>query len=296
MGIYSKIAFVTIFTLAIAGCAAEETPQASNPVTSPVTPSSSPAAKAPPVAQAQSFRNPTVSEKKATNFAFTSTLIQPTDGKSRMVLISKGRLDPFAQIVGSVSSEVGNNSSAKPVPRLPNLPTPSAKPVLRLPNLPTSSTRDRKVPISTAIAIGNKPSITVARIPKSILPKVLPGVIPSSNFGSVLPPAPEPDLAKAVVVTGVVLIGSEPQAIIQIPKEPSSRYVQAGQRLANGLLVKRIEMNEGSNPVVILEQYGIEVARMVGEGSANSTPSATSTGGSVSVNTPPENPLAVGAS
>jgi hypothetical protein len=281
MGIYSKIAFVTILTLAIAGCVAEETPQASNPVTPPVPPSASPAAKAPPVAQAQSFRNPLVSEKKATNVAFTPTLIQPTDGKSRMILISKGRRDPFAEILGSTGSEVAKNPNAKPIPPLPPLPTPNV--------------RVRKVPISSAVATAKQPSITLAKIPKSILPKVLPGVIPSSNFSSVLPPAAQPDLAKAVVVTGVVSIGGETQAIIQIPNEPS-RYVQAGQRLDNGLLVKRIEMNEGSNPVVILEQYGIEVARMVGEGSANSTPSATSTGGSVSVNTPPENPLAVGAS
>ncbi|MBD2447857.1 hypothetical protein H6G76_11845 [Nostoc sp. FACHB-152] len=292
MGIYSKFAFVTILTLAIAGCAAEENPQASSPVTPPVPPSPSPAAKASPVAQAQSFRNPTVPEKKATNVAFTSTstLIQPTDGKSRMVLISKGRPDPFAQIVGSTSSEVSNNSSAKPVPRLPNLPTPN----IRQPRVPMENAG--AIRKQSSMTVLKTPTKTLAQIPKSILPKVLPQVIPSSNFGSVLPPAAQPDLAKAVVVTGVVLIGSEPQAIIQIPNEPSSRYVQAGQRLANGLLVKRIEMNEGSNPVVILEQYGIEVARMVGEGSANSTPSATSTGGSVSVNTPPHNPLAVGAS
>ena len=161
------------------------------------------------------------------------------------------------------------------VPSFLPLPTPA----LRTPNI-----QKRKVPISNAVALGKKPFIKVAQIPnrvvqipKSVLPKVLPQFISSSSFGSVLPPPAQPELAKAVMVTGVVLIGREPQAIIQIPNEPSSRYVQAGQRLANGLLIKRIEMNEGSNPVVILEQYGIEVARMVGEGlPTNSTPSATS--------------------
>jgi hypothetical protein len=39
-----------------------------------------------------------------------------------------------------------------------------------------------------------------------------------------------------------------------------------GQRLSNGqVLVKRIEVNNGASPVVILEQYGREVARRVGE-------------------------------
>jgi hypothetical protein len=32
----------------------------------------------------------------------------------------------------------------------------------------------------------------------------------------------------------------------------------------NGVLVKRIEMSQGANPTVILEQYGIEVAKQVG--------------------------------
>jgi hypothetical protein len=76
-----------------------------------------------------------------------------------------------------------------------------------------------------------------------------------------------------VIVTGVVLVGQQPQAIIKVPSEVTSRYVRAGQRLSDDLLVKRIEMNEGSNPIVILEQYGIEVARMVGEEPVNSAAS-----------------------
>ncbi len=112
-----------------------------------------------------------------------------------------------------------------------------------------------------------------------------------------MPPAAQPELARAVIVTGVVLISKEPQAIIKVPDEPTSRYVQAGQRLANGVLIKRIEMNGGSNPIVILEQFGIEVAKMVGEGPVNSTPSATSANGNpISVATPSSNPLNVGAS
>jgi len=284
MGRNSKIAIATILTLAIAGCASEDTPQANTPApaSTPVAPAAAPAAKSPPVTQAQSFNNPVVSTKKATNVAFISpTLIQPTDGKTRIDLVSKGRPDPFAQIIGSTGSEIPTNPNAKQIPKLPPLPI----------------ARGSKVPISSAAVMVKKPTIKVAQIPKSILPKVLPQVVPSNPFGSLLPPAPQPDMAKAVVVTGVVLIGREPQAIIQIPGEPSSRYVQAGQRLANGLLIKRIEMNEGSNPIVILEQYGIEVARMVGEAPANSTPSATSAAGnSISSTTPTQNLIAVGAS
>ena len=127
------------------------------------------------------------------------------------------------------------------------------------------------------------------------MPKVLPQVIPNQTLVSVLPPPPQPDLAKAVMVTGVVVVGKEPEAIIKVPNEPTSRYVEAGQRLANGLLIKRIEMNEGSEPIVIVEQYGIEVARMVGEGSVKQTTSPASAGNPVSVTQPPQNPVSAGA-
>ncbi|MBD2493862.1 hypothetical protein [Nostoc sp. FACHB-280] len=293
MGRKSKIAIATILTLAIAGCASESTPQASTPAPAPTAPgtpaapaaapAAAPPAKAPPAPAAQPFNNPVVSTKKVTNVAFTSpTLIQPTDGKTRIDLVTKGRPDPFAQIVSPTIAEVGKNPNVKQIPRLPPLSVAIVK--------------NRKVPINSAGT--KKTPIALARATTTILPKVLPQVVPSNPFSSVLPSTPQPDLAKAVVVTGVVLIGREPQAIIKIPNEPSSRYVQAGQRLANGLLIKRIEMNQGSNPIVILEQYGIEVARMVGEAPANSTPSVTSAvnGNAISSTLPTRNLTAVGAS
>lgn len=116
----------------------------------------------------------------------------------------------------------------------------------------------------------------------NVVPKVMPGVIPQPDLTSVLPPPPQPKLAQAVLVSGVIQVGNQPQAIIKVPSEPTSRYVQAGQRLASGLLVKRIEMNEGSEPIVILEQYGIEVARMVGEAPKGAIePTTASTSNSV---------------
>lgn len=95
------------------------------------------------------------------------------------------------------------------------------------------------------------------------------GVSGSSGSGSLpdlaaRPPIPDPALARAVEVTGVVLVGSNYQAIVKAPDEPTSRYVTAGQRLSGGrVLVKRIE-NQGSEPVVILEEDGVEVVRSIG--------------------------------
>jgi hypothetical protein len=81
-----------------------------------------------------------------------------------------------------------------------------------------------------------------------------------------LPALPEPKLAQAVEVTGVVTIGGVTKAIIKAPNEPTGRHVEVGQRLSNGqVLVKRIEANSGSDPVVVFEESGQEVSRGVGE-------------------------------
>lgn len=76
------------------------------------------------------------------------------------------------------------------------------------------------------------------------------------------PPPPPTTLARAVAVSGVVRIGSVPYAIVQAPNE-ASRYVRAGESLSNGaVLVKRIDASS-FEPVVVLEQNGVEVVRNV---------------------------------
>jgi hypothetical protein len=263
-------------TVAIAGCATEDTPQAANPI-----PSATPVAKS-PAAAAQSFNNPVVSGQQRTKLTgAASNLIQPTNATERIILVSKGRIDPFAQIVGQAVPEMSQTISVRPVPSLPPLP-PATKPQKGN----TSNNQTTSTPNKLARVV-KPPSLT------PVLPKVLPQVVPNPTLVSVLPPPAQPDLAKAVMVTGVVIIGKAPQAIIKIPNELTSRYVEAGQRLANGVLVKRIEMNEGSNPIVILEQYGIEVARTVGEVPTGTTPATTNP---VSVTTPTSNTDSVGVS
>lgn len=294
MGRNLTITIAAIFSLAIAGCASEDTPQATEPA-----PILKIAKKSPPAPQ--SFKNPVVPAKQVSQVSSASfNLIQPTNPteRARVVLVSKNRTDPFTEIFAQTVAGVPK-TTGRPVPVLPKLPTASTQ-VRKLPT--TTVAARRKLPTST-VAL-NKKKNNIAAVPKkvnttltSVLPKVLPQVVPNPTLVSVLPPAPQPDTARAVVVTGVVLITKEPQAIIKVPDEPTSRYVQAGQRLANGVLVKRIEMNGGSNPIVILEQYGIEVAKMVGERPVNSTPSASAATGNPTLETaPPQDPINVGAS
>ncbi|WP_414514135.1 hypothetical protein [Nostoc sp. PCC 9305] len=288
MGITSKITIAAILTLAIAGCASEDTPQAINPVPIPKI-----AKKSPPAAQ--SFKNPVIPAKQVSQVNLASvSLIQSTNAteRTRELVVSKARSDPFAQLFGQTVIGM-SKTSGRPVPVLPKLPTASLT-VRKLPTRSIALNPNKNNVSSLPKKVNPKkfnPTLT------SVLPKVLPQVVPNPTLVSVLPPPAQPELARAVIVTGVVLISKEPQAIIKVPDEPTSRYVQAGQRLANGVLIKRIEMNQGYNPIVILEQYGIEVAKMVGEGTVKSTSSAASaTGNAISVTTPPQNTFNVGAS
>ncbi len=76
---------------------------------------------------------------------------------------------------------------------------------------------------------------------------------------------PQPDLARDVVVTGVLTVGNVTKAIIKAPNEKFSRHVDVGQYLSNGKVrVKRIDINS-TPPVVVLEQSGKEVYKRVGE-------------------------------
>lgn len=63
----------------------------------------------------------------------------------------------------------------------------------------------------------------------------------------------------------MVQVGGVTQVILKLPNSSSPFYVPVGSRIANSqLLVKRVEM-KGNVPVIIFEQYGIEVAKRVGD-------------------------------
>lgn len=81
-----------------------------------------------------------------------------------------------------------------------------------------------------------------------------------------VPKKPEAELAKQVVINGVVEIDGQPQIIVKAPNEPYSRYVKTGQYLSNGkILVKRVKMSTEGAPMVVLQEAGIEVVKTVGD-------------------------------
>ncbi|MGM3305381.1 hypothetical protein ACSQ6I_05220 [Anabaena sp. WFMT] len=281
MGIKTQITTAGILSLAIAGCTIGGTPEATN-TPNPANPAPTSEATAPKPPADSAFINPVVPPRPNQNaIANGGGIIQSTQVQPRLLEIQKGRTDPFAQIVANPVTQMPSNSVPKAVPKLPPLPTP-IKPQ-------TTPTAQNRTPGQTnnpaQVGQQGNPNRTVAiqtkpkPISAPVLPKLQPQVIAKAPIVPVLPPQPQPDSARAVLVSGVVLIGKQPQAIIKVPDEPTSRYVQSGQRLANGVLIKRIEMNRGSDPIVILEQYGIEVAKSVGEKPANSDPSKTAAAG-----------------
>ncbi|MFM6137145.1 MAG: hypothetical protein ACKO3K_10435 [Cuspidothrix sp.] len=255
-------------TLAIAGCTAGESPTATNTASPSATPSLQPIPQQ--TAKPQPFNDPVVSATPASQPPVAS-LIQPTNSKERLIVLQKGRTDPFGQLI----EPMGQTNTKQP---LDKIKVPQLPPLVITRQRPVNNTKAIKPPVNP---LPPKKPVQIAKVPKiqPVLPKVLPSTLSSPKLKNVLPPPPQPETAKAVVVSGVVLIGNVPQAIIKVPDESTSRYVQPGQRLVNGVLVKRIEMTQSGNPTVILEQYGIEVAKQVGEQPAakdkDGQPSAT---------------------
>jgi hypothetical protein len=262
----SLVVCAGVLVVGLGGCTIGEDPTVSS---SSPSPSESPAASQP-------FNNPVVKEKdkdkdkekdkKAASKTGSGDrvpgLLKSTDPAERakqvQAKINKTSKDPFSSLPPVISFRTPAGNEAKPMDPEPNqgrgqAPSPSSNPPSNnpvprpsIPNFPRVASNPPK-PLPRPTVIGRTPSKNPPKI-------------------AVLPPLPEPTLAKAVEVTGVVIVNGVPQAIVKAPNEATTRYVQAGQRLSNGqILVKRIEMNGGSDPVVILEQNGVEVARAVGE-------------------------------
>src|SRR4028118_207820 len=162
--------------------------------------------------------------------------------------ISTGRIDPFSSIaVAPIKQSAPTETTQKQ--KTQNQPSPQQK-TQNQPSLqqkaPNQPSPQQKTPNrETGIKSSPRNEITLKNQP--------------------LPPAPpSTDLAKAVQVNGVVDFGGRVSAIVKEPQEQISRSVSAGDYLSKGkVLVKRIELNGNREPIVILEQNGVEVIKQV---------------------------------
>lgn len=264
----STITFVGLLALTTAGCSSDKESNASAPSA--------------PQPDAKVFVKPPMVQQMAGAMSSVPVLIQPTNGNQRAKQVQKGRQDPFAGLFAQAGLSVPATTSPGTVPQLPSFPVSEGRQVVPGGSGSRSSVGRQSSgsnPSKQQANPNRRNTGSQASTGQSI---PLPPPVPDSSETVLPPPLQEPDLASNVAVTGVIQIGSETQAIVQVPNEGTSRYVRVGQRLSNGqVLVKRIEMNEGSDPVVILEQYGTEVARAVGDVPVNSEQTGTTDGSQV---------------
>lgn len=282
--------------------AGEEEKQAANQ--SPTPQPSAPIRPRKPAPAATPFQSKPLVTQQPRPSSAVSGLIQPELPDNAVKRVPQGqRNDPFSTVpmqptvTVSPNTVPGLGAGSRSVPKVPPLPPAKPAPVItKLPSPPKgsekapSSTRQRNSTAPRKLTAPQRGSTaklfppSKASPPPAISSRTLPNAPPpaiSSRTLPELPKLPEPTQARGVEVTGVVEVGGVPMAIVKVPNEPA-RYVREGQRIANGqVLVKRIETNRGPNPVVILEQYGVEVARGVGEAPA------TSPGGPGQVPLPP---------
>lgn len=292
----SLITWVSLLALFVGGCQSGDTGEQAGtnapspaPIASPVQPKPSPAATP------FGTKPPLVAQQPGTT-ATVPGLIPPVPPDEVFNRMNKGRVDPFSAVPIQPEVTVSPNPSApgapntRPVPQVPQLPrlgqpnggasgnrapgtrtqspgTRAQSPRVTPPNKVVPPARTLPKPGATTAP---KPSGTTTNTPKPGPGGSLPGgpVATAPQLIPQLPQLPEPTQARGIEVSGVVEVGGTSVAIVKVPNEPA-RYVREGQRIANGqVLVKRIEMNRGPSPVVILEQYGVEVARGVGEAPA----------------------------
>ena len=178
-------------------------------------------------------------------------LLPPTSPDQRVAQVVTGRPDPFSPLPSSPTLIPATSISPQP------LSSPSLQPIplASLPNLPPPPLSTVPIPIQSSPAMpGQLPTV----------PGQLPVGSPIAQPPVAQPPAATLPAVQTVEVSGVVELGGVARAIVSVPNEGTGRSVSVGDRIANGqVLVKRIEVRQGGDPVVVLEQNGIEVVRSV---------------------------------
>jgi hypothetical protein len=274
------------------------------------SPSASAAASTAPVASASaapSFTQPLVAgndpsvvpapEVAVKSESMAAALLPASDSDAIVRNTSKGRTDPFANVVFQTVVE------SKTTPSGFNKATSSANSSsgnISRNNISSSSIGTSNSPrvgsglgLASAAANAGKGSATtstVAAKPRAIPSGALDSAPKPSNIasnGSKQSPlvpvdpsqtalrnlpqpsvsmAPQPVYASNIQVSGVAQVNGQTQVIIKLPNESFSRYITVGERVMDGkVLVKRVENPNSIAPTVVLEEVGMEIPRKVGE-------------------------------
>lgn len=242
---------LAILPFGLGGCSlfntTEETPNTEETSSSPT-----PTAETEP----EVFQSPTATPSPSGGQLDVAGLIPSTNPSQ--VKVEQGRSDPFATV--PVQPIVTSGPSG----------TEGSEPGATAPN---SSSSSATAPTKTSTPKASKPG-------KPGQPQAgTQGTSGTTRGGTTTgegsetailepPPPPDPTEAKSVVVSGVLQLPTSPVAIVLAPGESVARQVTQGQKISNGqVLVKAIYATD--NPMVVFEQYGIEVVKKVGEAPAN---------------------------
>ncbi|MFP5270078.1 hypothetical protein [Coleofasciculus sp.] len=196
-------------------------------------------------------------------------LIPPS--QSVKIPVAKERQDPFntvtvAPIQQSTPTKTTPPTQPQPAKTQPSQPKAPETPAKTQPS-PTSEPKRQPSPTPSSPTPSAKEKSPEPAAPKTQEPKPQPSPTPSEITVIEEPPPPSTELADGVEVSGVMQLEGQWNAIIKASANTTSRYVRAGDSLLNGAVkVKRIELGENQEPLVILEENGVEVIKYVGRG------------------------------
>jgi hypothetical protein len=271
--------------------AANASPAASPSAAAPATSFSQPL-----VAAKEKETDKKTDEAAKPNDAIVAGLLPGSDSDSVVRSTTKGRTDPFSGVVLNTTTETKTIKTTQAAPSV-NQPAKIASSSIKVTTIapktiPTtiSPSSPRKLGggqgIASAAATLAKKTAEPTKIAKLIPATGTAGIKPVNTPGlsgpaakpnpevatrdippSIAPaPIPQPNLARAIAVSGVSQVNGQTQVIVKLPTESFSRYVSVGERLMDGkVLVKRVQEFSGASPVVILEEVGIEVPRKIGD-------------------------------
>jgi hypothetical protein len=220
------------------------------------------------------FSQPTVAQVKPDQMPTLTIpgLMPATSPNNRVAQLaglkkSNNQRDPFSLLPPGISLPSSPSSSRSmfvpPVSQPKKIAKLRPNPVKARSLRPQSPQRLAKRPVVQAVSPIFAPApVAIAPMPVIALP-----VMPIEVAAAPLPPAlPPTNLADSVEISGVMQIGGKTMVIAKTPNDSSARYVQAGDAVAGGQVhVKSVQIGPRGEPIVVLEQNGVEVTKSVGD-------------------------------
>lgn len=278
-----------LLSLLVAGCGGNEPKPSDSPAPTPSTSAAVPASPQPVVTASPAFSQTLVTaqapDKDVKPMDIAAGLIPATDPEVATKAVPKGRTDPFAAVIARpVVRQVLPQPIVQPVAsRSVAVSRSYSEPIVAQPRqistVAKSSKISSKLGAASIAEMAKKLSntsnkIALASTAKAISSAAKPAsaVAPSAPVKTALltppsvSPAAEPELSKAIQVSGIAEINGQMQVIVKLPGESFSRYISVGERVLNGkVLIKRVQDRTALAPIVVLEEVGVEVYRRVGE-------------------------------